>query len=102
MSEPAAGRTSYRDKEGKPLTLLEWTKLWEDPEYIIVAETERDGALIRTCWHGLDDGVRVAPMYVTGIQRGEKWREVERLFWPVTLAEAEAAHVVAAEFILGD
>ena len=95
MSEPAQGRISHRDKEGQPLELLEWARLYEDFEYRLVAETQLDDVLVRTLWEGIDAGVVGAgDMFHTGYQTGEagKWQDAWAGHHPCTVIEAEAAH----------
>lgn len=48
----------YYDKEGRPITLLEWAHLFEDKAYCRIAEdTLDDGTWISTVWLGLDHGL---------------------------------------------
>jgi hypothetical protein len=82
----------HRDREGKKLTLMEWSRLFEDREYRVVAETKHGDALVRTLWEGLDDGVEVACQYHTGIHWGGEWTTVWEGYWPCTDAQAKAKH----------
>ena len=44
----------YFDRQGRPITLREWTKRFQDPAYKIVARTEfPDGRLVSTVWLGI-------------------------------------------------
>jgi hypothetical protein len=92
MHEPSTDGIRHRDKEGRPLELLEWARLYEDFEYRNVADTQLGDVLVRTMWEGLDDGVRVACMFHTGVRRNGAWQMVWEGFWPCTAIEAEAAH----------
>ncbi len=43
------------DRQGKVLDLMEWARIFEDPEYKRVAETTLpDGTWVSTVWLGLD------------------------------------------------
>ncbi|MFH9731829.1 hypothetical protein [Streptomyces sp. NPDC017260] len=102
MPEPAASRISHRDKQGQPLELMEWARLYEDIDYRLVAEAEVDDVLVRTMWEGIDAGVVGAgDMFHTGVRRAGCWETVWEGHYPCTVIEAEAAHelVVAAERI---
>ncbi|AZM47840.1 hypothetical protein DMB38_20445 [Streptomyces sp. WAC 06738] len=95
MTEPPAGRISHRDKEGRPLELLEWAQLYEDFDYRLVAETRVGDQLVRTMWEGIDAGVVGAgDLFHTGYQSNEtgNWRDAWAGHHPCTLIEAEAAH----------
>jgi hypothetical protein len=49
------GLMDYYDKQGKPMELLEWGKLFEDFSYKRVAEdTLPDGKWVSTVWLGLN------------------------------------------------
>lgn len=51
------GEPRYFDRDGKPLTLLEWGTLFEDLEYKIVAQVRIRGWFVSTVWLGLDHGM---------------------------------------------
>ena len=46
--------SNYYDKEGKPLKMSEWVKLFENKDYKIVAQDTVNGYFISTVWLGLD------------------------------------------------
>ncbi|NIY68080.1 hypothetical protein [Streptomyces malaysiensis] len=93
MDYPASGRVARRDKEGRPLGLLEWAQLFEDYNYRLVAETEVDDVLVRTLWEGHDVQVMGAgDMFHTGVRSGERWQDAWTGHHPCTVIEAEAAH----------
>lgn len=45
----------YRDKEGKPLKVLEWSDLFEDMTYRIIAAEMIGNIQVSTVWLGLVD-----------------------------------------------
>ncbi|MFD9815172.1 hypothetical protein [Streptomyces sp. NPDC059080] len=93
MSKSTDGQISHRDKEGRPLDLMAWTRLHKDLEYRVIAEDEVAGHLVRTVWEGIDDGVQVACMWANGISSdGKTFRTVWEGYWPCTQDEAKAAH----------
>lgn len=93
MREPTADRISHRDKEGRPLPLLEWARLFEDFEYRLVAETGVGDVLVRTMWEGIDAGVVGAgDMFHTGVRQADRWSDAWAGHHPCTVVEAEAAH----------
>lgn len=48
-------RIRYWDKESKPLTVLQWGRLFEDPAYRRIGHTEIDDfGFVSTIWIGLD------------------------------------------------
>jgi len=50
--------SSYYNKEGYPISLEEWTELFEDMEYRVVRKTEcHNGTHISTVWLGLEHGM---------------------------------------------
>ncbi|MFV0135539.1 hypothetical protein ACLGIH_20345 [Streptomyces sp. HMX87] len=95
MSEPAEARVARRDKDGRPLDLMEWARLYEDDDYRLVAETQVDDVLVRTLWEGHDVQVTCAgDMFHTGVRRGDRWTDEWVGHHPCTLIEAEAAHEI--------
>jgi len=40
------------DRDGNPISVREWSRLHDDPEYMRVDETELDGIWISTVWLG--------------------------------------------------
>ena len=42
------------DRDGNPISVREWSRLHNDPEYSRVDETELDGIWISTVWLGFD------------------------------------------------
>lgn len=47
----------YYDKEGRPIELMEWVRLCEDPEYRRVGLDRFDLYEVSTVWLGLDYGM---------------------------------------------
>lgn len=91
--EPSREGGHYWDKDGKPLSLEEWVELLNDPNYRLVAETTYQETTVRTIWEGIDDGVRVAAMYATGIGNDAGGlKTVWEGYYPCTLADAQAMH----------
>ncbi|MFE5853178.1 hypothetical protein ACFQ61_08150 [Streptomyces sp. NPDC056500] len=103
MDDLAAGECFYRDREGQPLDLMEWARLYENHDYRCVSETEHQGVLVRTSWEGLDAGVIGAgSMFHTGVRRDGRWTPVWAAPYPCTLIEAEAAHELIAAQVRQD
>jgi len=48
---------AYYDRSGKEIPLLEWGRLFEDPEYKIVKQEKIYGFLVSTVWIGTDLGL---------------------------------------------
>ncbi|MFF1693083.1 hypothetical protein ACFVXC_05575 [Streptomyces sp. NPDC058257] len=93
MEQPADSPVRRWSKEGRPLGLMEWARLYEDDEYRTVAETEVDGVLVRTMWEGHDVEVMWAGcMFHTGVRRDGRWQDAWEGHHPCTVIEAEAAH----------
>lgn len=49
----------YYDRDGKPITIMEWSRLFQDREYAVIARLEEDRddgthILISTTWLGLN------------------------------------------------
>lgn len=83
----------YWSKNGQPLQLMEWSLLYMDHSYRLVAETTYGGQSVRTVWEGIDDGVRVAAMYATGVgSESGGWKNVWEGYYPCTLADAQKMH----------
>jgi hypothetical protein len=73
--------TPYRDKFGKSITVLEWSRLFTDRAYRTVAEYQADEGRILTEWTGLE------PLFYTFVNDA-RVREYE------TMAAASAGHVI--------
>lgn len=82
----------YRDRKGNPLTLMQWTQLYQDRDYRLVTDTKHGDLLVRTLWEGIDDGVEVACQYHTGIHWAGEWITVWEGYWPCTDKQAKARH----------
>lgn len=86
--------THHRDKAGEPIDFEAWHSLFTNRAYSVIAEygDKEEGLHVITEWSGFDDGVPVAPMWTTHVRVGAgRWLEY-RLFWPATLADAQAQH----------
>jgi hypothetical protein len=86
---------SYLDREGRPISLLQWAVLWDDPAYRYVRTTRVGAVTIRTVWEGL--GERPGALFCTGMSgpgAPQAWRTIAE-----AASEAEAAvdhrHAVA-------
>lgn len=56
------GRTSiYFDKAGRPISVYEWSRLFDDPVYRVVAKTKVGEPEVSTVWLGIDHGHGRAP-----------------------------------------
>lgn len=47
----------YFDREGQPMTGMDWTRKFEDHEYQIVAQHWVRGWMVSTVWLGIDHGL---------------------------------------------
>ena len=52
----STGRIPYYDRKGRPMDLMEWARLSEDPDYRIVAQHWVRGWMVSTVWLGIDHG----------------------------------------------
>jgi hypothetical protein len=82
------------DKQGKPIDLLEWTRLIEDTEYCRVGRTKVRSCVVSTIWLGLDHQFDDGPplIFETMIDTGDGWEDTRRYS---TLEEAQKGHAVA-------
>ena len=87
---------SYLDREGKPITLLQWAILWDDPAYRFVRTTQVGPVTIRTVWEGLGD--YPGALFCTGMTRqpNESWQTIATAD---TEAEAALDHRHAVELV---
>lgn len=90
----------YFDKDGSPLTALEWSKKLESIEYKRIAATDLpNGKLVSTVWLGLNHNFIDGPPLIFETMvfpaKGEAdkrdWGELDCEHYS-TLAEAEAGH----------
>lgn len=59
-----------RDRQGRELTLREWSDLMQDRAYRVVAEDTVHDVLVRTMWEGLDEPAGFpGSMYCIGVCR---------------------------------
>jgi len=49
----------FFDRDGKPLEMMEWARLFEDPEYQQVELTIVGEARVSTVWLGLDHAIGI-------------------------------------------
>lgn len=65
----------YRNREGEPITMDEWQRLWDNDDYKIIDQTWSDDVMISTVWLGL---VHIGGWFETlifgGAHDGEMWR----------------------------
>ncbi len=52
MKAPTPYTLEYRDREGRPISLDDWTKLFENSDYKIVERDVVDDKVISTVWLG--------------------------------------------------
>lgn len=84
---------AYYDRQGRPLTVLEWAPLFVDMEYRRIAKTTLpDGTWISTVWLGLnlDFLGRGPPLIFESMVFGKGDEEDQQRY--STLEEAEAGH----------
>lgn len=86
--------SEWFDRDGKPLEMLEWARLFENLEYKRVARDElTNGCLVSTVWLGLNHGYGGPPLiFETMVFRpddGVDGGDMERYS---TEAEARAGH----------
>lgn len=81
------------DRQGNPLTLLEWAKLLQQRGYKIVARDELpNGRLVSAVWLGLNHGFRSTPLiFETMVFAADESGELDMDRYP-TEAEAKAGH----------
>jgi hypothetical protein len=83
--------SAYYDRQGQPIGLMQWMKLFEDREYQRVALDEYGEIRVSTVWLGLDhnwgNGAKAIfeTMVFGGKHDEEQWRYA-------TEAEARAGH----------
>ena len=86
----------YKDKYGKPLDVLEWGKLFEDPKYRFVAQDYLGDNLISTVWVGVpqliwtEKGFKFSGYFETAVISPAR-KELEMMRYE-TLEEAELGH----------
>ena len=49
----------WYDRQGNPVSLIEWANLFHDPDYKIVKQDQVGDYWISTVWLGLDHGLRL-------------------------------------------
>lgn len=49
-------RHHYYDKNGKPLTMMQWGELFQNPDYKIVQQDQIGDIKVSTVWMGMDLG----------------------------------------------
>jgi hypothetical protein len=84
----------YYDRDGNPLTLMEWSRKFEDPSYQRVARETVGDYDVSTVWlgadHGHGDELQIFETIVFGYD--DEW--IERY---ATLEEAESGHAGIVE-----
>ena len=81
----------YFDRQGRPLTVKQWARLFEDWGYRLVARTELAGGMVvTTVWLGMvDSTIDGARLFGTAVTAGGSPQEVARYD---TLAQAQLGH----------
>jgi len=67
------------DKEGKPISMEQWSKLFEDKRYQILKQTQIGPLLVSTVWLGIDHSFGEHPplifeTMIFGTDEEEIWR----------------------------
>ncbi|HEY5234886.1 MAG TPA: hypothetical protein VIJ14_01810 [Rhabdochlamydiaceae bacterium] len=90
------------NKEGKPISLMEYADLFEDPSYQVIKKDFIGPYEISTVWLGINHNIRGEPkkifetMVFTENEEDEFYRYQERY---ATLQEAELGHEIIAKII---
>jgi len=93
------GRPHYFDKEGNPLTLLEWGKLFEDLEYKRVGRTYIGKWLVSTVWLGLDHRFGPGPPLFLETMVFDPWGDDQMQDRYSTEADALDGHELACAWV---
>ena len=93
--------SNYYDREGEPITPLEWAELFNDADYKIIQQDRPDGMLISTVWRGDTNPEGEPAIFETAVfntTEGEDgfevWENIYRVRYH-TQAEAESGHEFA-------
>jgi hypothetical protein len=72
--------SDYYDRQGRPIDVTKWTRLFEDADTKIVAKTQVGDAEVSTVWMGLDHGFGDGPplIFETLVFGGPLDDEMER------------------------
>lgn len=88
------------DKEGKPISYVDWVCLTETPDYKRVAWTELPGGgFISTVWLGLDHGFGCGRRIIFETMSGPDWERQERYS---TIKDALEGHEQMVAEVLGE
>lgn len=107
MTDEHYPRPLYYDREGKPMTLEQWSLAFEDMEYRRIAWTELPGGRqVSTVWMGLDHAFGAGPPLIfesmTFLETGKPFREELDCERYSTEAEARAGHEAMVKRLLDD
>lgn len=72
----------YVDRQGKPIELSQWAKLWADMSYRVVAEHRHGDLVVRTIWEGI---ATIGHLFYVGVSK-----DGGRTFVDVAHADTEA------------
>ena len=91
----------YYDKEGKPLTLEQWSQLFEFTKYRVIASDNVNNLWVSTVWLGLDhrhfgDGPPL--IFETMIFNTDDFNDVVEMDRYSTLEEAVKGHAAMVEY----
>ncbi len=92
--------SNYYDRQGKPLGVLEWAQMFENPSVKRVAETTlSDGKWVSTVWLGLGHNWGVGPPLIFETMVFESKQNMSDLDCEryATEAEAVAGHAAMVE-----
>lgn len=87
------------NRQGEPISIIEWSGLASDPSYRCVAFTKVGAVAISTVWLGIERGRLGGSMiFETRVQGGPCRCEVERY---ETECEALEGHELAIDYVSG-
>lgn len=72
----------YFDRQGHPIDVLTWADRRSDPKYMIVAEDQADGVVIRTVWVGLRNPLVDSDLFATAVRPVDSPRFRHVMLWP--------------------
>src|SRR5262249_51135070 len=89
-------RAVYYDRQGTPIPLMEWARLFEDDDYKMLARTDLDDAItVSTIWLGIDHGsLGRVPLIFETMVFGPTWCDLDCWRY-ATEAQALEGHTAA-------
>lgn len=90
---------NYFNKQGEPISLMEWSDLFEDSEYKMIEQSKIKGYLISTMWTGVNSAIfKEQPILIFETMIFSKNRTVDYQKRYSTLEEAKDGHQIALSF----